>query len=371
MRSNHMKTIINLVLYALTFAAVILLGPKLLHFFLPLVLGWIIACIANPMVRFCEKRLKIVRKHGSLVVIVGVLALVIGVCYSVLAWLFREALALVRSIPSAYSAVMDSFREIGAKLSDTLVMLPPEAKEMTAEVFANLETYLGELIGKLGAPTLSLAGDIAGSIPNLLVMAIFMLLAAYFFVADKEKISAQIEKAIPRSLTEHWVWLRDMFSRAVGGYFVAQFKIMGVIAVILWIGFTVLKVNYAVPLAILISMLDFLPFLGTGTAIWPWSVYLVLTGEYYLAAGLMVVYVICLLVHQLLQPKFVGDTVGMDSLTTLVCMFIGYRFSNVFGMIIAVPIGIIIQNLYREGAFDKLITDVRTLIADFNTYRKS
>ena len=90
-----------------------------------------------------------------------------------------------------------------------------------------------------------------------------------------------------------------------------------------------------------------------------------------MAIGLMIIYVICLLVHQLLQPKFVGDTVGMDPLATLVCMFIGYRFSSVVGMIIAVPIGIIIINLYKAGAFDKIIQDVKELVEDFNTYRKN
>jgi len=371
MKSSHVKTLINLSLYAVSLLALLLVGPRLLSFFMPLVLGWVIACIANPLVHFCESRLKIIRKHGSLVVIVGVLSLVISGCYFIIAWLFREALALVQSIPASFSTVMASLREVGGKLSQSLTMLPPEMKQMVADIFTNMESYIGEFIGKLGAPTLSLAGDIAGSIPNLLVMAIFMLLAAYFFVAQKDTISARFRSILPRSFIGHMTWLKNMFSRAVGGYFVAQFKIMGVIAVILWVGFTILKVPYAVPLAILISMLDFLPFLGTGTAIWPWSVYLVLTGNYYLAAGLMIVYVICLFVHQVLQPKFVGDTVGMDSLTTLVCMFIGYRFSSVFGMIIAVPIGIIIQNLYKEGAFDKIIRDVRALVVDFNKYRKS
>ena len=55
--------------------AVCVWGVRLLSFFLPFVIGWIVAMIANPPVRFLEKRLRIVRKHGSVVLIVGVLAL--------------------------------------------------------------------------------------------------------------------------------------------------------------------------------------------------------------------------------------------------------------------------------------------------------
>ena len=60
----------------------------------------------------------------------------------------------------------------------------------------------------------------------------------------------------------------------------------------------------------------------------------------------------------------------MDPLTTLIFMFIGYRISGVFGMIIAVPIGIILINLFKAGAFDKMIEDMKSLIEDFNEYRK-
>ena len=129
--------------------------------------------------------------------------------------------------------------------------------------------------------------------------------------------------------------------------------------------------EYATLLALIIAFLDFIAFLGTGTAIWPWAAFQLATGDYYMAIGLMIIYLICLLVHQLLQPKFVGDTVGMDPLSTLIFMFIGYRISGVFGMIIAVPIGIILINLYKAGAFDRTIGDVKSLIVDFNEYRKN
>lgn len=371
MQSKHVKTVINLIVYVMGVLLLCIFGPKLLKFFMPFVIGWIVAWIANPLVKFFEKRLKIVRKHGTWLVIVGVLALVITGCYFIFAWLIQEGVAFVKSIPEAYSAIVEGFRAIGNNLSGLFAKLPPNMESGITEFFVNIDTYIGELVGSLGMPTLSAAGGIAKNIPNLLVQSIFMLLSAYFFIADKEKISMEIHRIVPQSVLDHVAWVKRMFSKAVGGYFKAQFKIMGVIAVILWLGFLILGVDYTILWALLISLLDFLPFLGTGTAIWPWAAFQLLTGDYYMAVGLMVIYLICLLVHQLLQPKFVGDTVGMDSMTTLFFMFIGYRISSVFGMIIAVPIGIIIVNLYKAGAFDKIIGDVRELITDFNQYRNS
>ena len=340
---------------------------------MPFVIGWIIAMIANPLVKFFEKGLKIVRKHGTWVVIVGVIALIVTACYFVIAWLVREGVGFVRNLPEMYSAMVQGFRDIGNNVTIFLerVNLPLNVHEGIAEVLTNLDSYVGDLIGTLGGPTLSAAGGIVSNLPNILVQAIFMFLSAYFFIADKEKISVTLRKILPQSLFDRWAWIKRMFSRAVGGYFVAQFKIMGVIAAILFVGFLILRVDYAILWALLIAFLDFIPFLGTGTAIWPWAAFQLMTGDYYMAIGLMIIYLICLLVHQLLQPKFVGDTVGIDPLTTLIFMFIGYRFSSVIGMIIAVPIGIIIINLHKAGAFDKIIGDVKSLVQDFNRYRNS
>ena len=344
MQSKHVKTILNLLIYVIGVLLICLLLPKLLRFFMPFVIGAGIALIANPLVKFFEKRLKIVRKHGTWLVIVGVLAAVIGVCYAVISWLVREGVAFVEHLPEIYDVVTKGLQEIGVDASS--------------------------LTESISFPSLSVATDAVSNLPNLLVQAIFMFLAAYFFIADKEKISAGLQNIFPDFLIERWNWMKQMFSKAVGGYFVAQFKIMGVIAAILFVGFLILGVEYATLLALIIAFLDFIPFLGTGTAIWPWAAFQLATGDYYMAIGLMIIYLICLLVHQLLQPKFVGDTVGMDPLTTLIFMFIGYRLSGVIGMIIAVPVGIILINLFKAGAFDKMIGDVKSLIADFNEYRK-
>lgn len=373
MQSKHVKTILNLLIYVTGILLICFLLPKLIKFFMPFVIGWLIALIANPLVKFFEKRLKIVRKHGTWLVIVGALALVVTGCYLALAWIIREAVGFVENLPEMYSALTQGFRDIGNNLTLLLEKynLPTDLSAGAAEVLGNLDGYVGNIVSALGAPTLSVAGDFVSYFPHLLVQAIFMFLSAYFFIADKEKISRVLQKILPQSAVDRGIWMRKMFSKAVGGYFVAQFKIMGIIAAILFVGFLILDVEYAVLWAILIAILDFIPFLGTGTAIWPWAAFQLATGDYYMAVGLMIIYFICLLMHQLLQPKFVGDTVGLDPLTTLIFMFIGYRFSGVFGMIIAVPIGIILVNLYKAGAFDQMVGDVKAMVQDFNEYRKS
>ena len=94
--------ILNILVPLLTVYLVCVWGLRLVVFFLPFVIGWIVAAIANPVVRFFEKRLKIVRRHGSMVLIAGVLALVIFGIYALFSWVSREMTEFGQALPGIY-----------------------------------------------------------------------------------------------------------------------------------------------------------------------------------------------------------------------------------------------------------------------------
>ena len=95
----------------------------------------------------------------------------------------------------------------------------------------------------------------------------------------------------------------------------------------------------------------------------PWAAYSFFMGEYEKTAALLIIYVITQAVRQLIQPKLVGDSVGLNPLVTLFLLYIGYRLSGVFGMIIAVPVGMVLINMCQAGAFDYIFDDVKILVS--------
>ena len=76
----------------------------------------------------------------------------------------------------------------------------------------------------------------------------------------------------------------------------------------------------------------------------------------------MILYGVTQLVRQLIQPKLVGDSMGLNPLYTLFLLYLGYRLGSVLGMIFAVPAGLIVMNLYKAGAFDYILDDVEILV---------
>lgn len=370
MNSKYMKSFVNILLFLAAVILVCLLLPRLLVFFMPLVVGWIIAMIANPLVRFMEKRMKIVRKHSSMLIIIGAVALVVVGGYFAVSRIVREIYGFIGTLPDLYNSLLQDLAETENNLQGIVSRFPPDLTKSLSGLIESLTDSLGNVVGTIGTPAAAAAGSIARNIPNVLVNIIFAVLSAYFFIAERDKIIQWVREHTPESLRSKWHFIVGKFRKAVGGYFKAQFKIMGVVALILLIGFWILRINYAVLFAILIAILDFLPFFGTGTALIPWAVLKILSADYEFAVGLIIIYLVSQLVRQLIQPKIVGDTIGLNPLATLFCMFIGYKVGGILAMIIAVPVGMILISLYESGAFDDLIADVKTLAEGLDRYRK-
>ncbi len=336
-------------------------GYKLLGFFMPFVIGWCIASIASPVVNWLEKRLKIIKKWGSALIIIGVLGVVGLLIYLLGSTLSREIARLIQDMPEMYEDLDAGMATVGDSLNGVFRLLPAEVQEGWHTMMESLEQTAGDIIGKLSEPTVSAAGRFAKRIPSALVAVIVTFISAYFFIAEREDVIRWSKQIAPDALVSRMTMVVDNFKYAVGGYFKAQFKIMGVVYVLLLAGFLILRIHFAVLLALLIAFLDFLPFFGTGTALLPWVAYKFMVGNYRMVVGLLILYGVTQLVRQLIQPKLVGDSMGLKPLVTLVLLYIGYKTGGVFGMIFAVPVGMIAINLYKAGAFDYILDDVKIL----------
>lgn len=366
----YWKVIVSLAFSLLATVLGIFLGFKFLSFFMPFVVGWFIAYLVSPIVNWLEKHLKIVKKLGSALTIILVLAAVIGILYYAGSRIVHEILDLIQNLPELYNSVENGFDSISGNMDGFLGMLPTWVQEGLQELAGDFRETTGNLMSKISEPTVYAAGRFAKKIPAILVGIIVSILSAYFFVAERENLIDLSKKVAPDPLVKRMTIIIKDLKYAVGGYFLAQFKIMGVMMIILILGFMIIGINFSFLLALLIAFLDFLPFLGTAISFVPWAIYEFMIGNYRLAISLLVLYAVTQLVRQVIQPKFVGDSVGLNPLLTLVLIYIGYKVGSVLGMIFAVPIGMIVINLFKAGAFDYILNDVKILVEGVLSLRK-
>jgi len=366
----YLKVIANLFTALAVVLLCIFLLPKCIWFFMPFIVGWLIALIASPVVRFFEEKLKVKRKAMSALVIVAVLAVVVLVVYLLIAKLVREGINFVNELPHIWNSILAEFNKVGANLQGIYDRLPADMQAAVDNFILEAGNYMSGVMGRTELPSFEAVGNVAKQIPDVFLSVVMCLLSAYFFVADRGYVSAAAQKMMPASVRYHVNLIRRSFRNAVGGYFRAQFKIECWIYILLVAGLMVLGVDYAFLVAFGIAVLDFLPVFGTGTVMVPWAIIELLSKNYRMMFGLLAIWLIGQLVRQVIQPKIVGDSIGMDPIPTLFLLYIGYRVAGVLGMILAVPIGIILVNLYEEGVFDTTRQSIRILVAGYNQFRK-
>lgn len=343
----YLEILIELILIVGTMFAIGYLLPKTLAFLWPLVAGWIIAVIAHPMHKFLQKRLKVSKKFGSAFIVILLIALVSGLIYQITAKLVNESMGFIHTVPAIYQEVQNNVTSLWMSVKD---WLPDSIGDKVTNVVNSLASEVsGYMTSDKGAEYI---GNVAHRLTNGVIGIIVMFMSAYFFIADWDKIHKGLYDLMSEEVKVRFTAIKDNMLGAVGGYFLAQLKLMGIVGVLLFIGLMIMRIDYALILALLIAILDALPFFGVGTALVPWSIYAFIAGDFNQGIGLLVIYGVCLILRQVLQPKMVGESVGLGALETLVLMYIGMKVAGIIGFIIAVVLGIIVKRLYELGMFD-------------------
>ncbi len=367
---ENVKLVVNIIISLIILLLCVFLVPRLFIFFMPFVIGWMISCIANPLVVLLERKLKIRRKAGTVVVIVVVIAAVIGMGYGLGVILWRQFSGFIGEIPAMWETVKQDFDKLGILINQYIGVRSPKF----ADALNNLGNTIGDMITNLPKSlkfsSFEGMGSMVGNIASVIISIIMCMLSAYFFIADREWCTKFLNRYFPKNIMRKYEVFTSSLKQAVGGYFKAQFRIEVWMYVLLLVGLTVMKVRYGILIALLMAFLDFLPFFGTGIVLVPWAIVTVIGGNYLRAIGFLIIWGAGQLFRQLIQPKIMGESIGMEPIPTLFLLFIGYRIAGVGGMLIAVPLGIIVVNMNEAGFFDTPKYSVRILVKNINRFRQ-
>ena len=125
--------------------------------------------------------------------------------------------------------------------------------------------------------------------------------------------------------------------------------IMSITFVELSIGLTVVGIENAVVIALLIAVFDILPVLGTGGIMIPWAAITAIQGEFKLALALFAVYIVVTIIRNIIEPKIVGSQLGLHPVATLASLFLGAQLFGVVGLF-GFPIGLsLLRYLNEQG----------------------
>lgn len=214
---------------------------------------------------------------------------------------------------------------------------------------AQLGSQLGSGLGSVAQTTADALTQLILGIPTLLIVLLFIVLAIYFIGKDWNRYAGKMKLALPPFVIERLkAFYQAMWAR-VFGYIRAQLILMLVTGVIVLIGLLIMRVEGAYWLAAVVGVAEFLPYLGTGTILIPWGVYLLITGNFGLGLGLLILYTITMIVRQIIEPKVLSSSMNLNPLAVLISLFAGLQMFGAVGLLAGPAILVLFIILWDIG----------------------
>lgn len=340
------KFVINAFFYGIILLLFALFYKYILPILTPFIIGF---CVAS-LVHFILGRFKLTgKKHDRLIASAVCIAIYAGIAG--LLFLFgATVVSQVREFAVAMPELFDTqlypfFVQCAAYLESLLAPIDPELVEWIFEVGKSLAASLGEFATGLSATLVKWVANGAVEIPGLLVQIILTVVSTFYIAADYDRVVGFLKALIPES--KHALTFQALgYAKTAVLAFLKSYSILFVLTFFeLSIGLLILDIPYAVAIALGIAFFDMMPVLGTGGILLPWAVILLFMGNYPLAIGIVVLYLVIAAVRNTVEPRIVGNQIGLHPLATLVALILGLNLMGLIGMLLF-PIALVaITNL--------------------------
>jgi sporulation integral membrane protein YtvI len=317
-------------LYFILVMALILVVFKLAFaYLLPFVFALVVALAMEPFIRFLTRR-RLKRGLAILAAMIVYYGFLFALAFFSISRLIREVVYFSGHMPDysrTFTVFFDDMMKLGRKL---YLKLPNEA-------IAPLQDTIQSLAAKLTQILTSLAGSVINTLsalPDLLMFAMFTIIATYFIARDKEAIKGFLAKQVPAATYGKFTALKDSMLHNLVGFLKSQAILMTLTFTECFIGLSLIGIRYAFVIAVLIAVVDILPVLGSGTILVPWGAVSLLLGHTKTGAALLALYVFITIIRYVVEPRVIGSQLGLHPLVALIAMFAGLRAFGVLGLIL-------------------------------------
>lgn len=317
-------------------------------YFMPFIIALMLSMIIEPLVKFLQK-LKM--KRGISVILSILIFLGGSVAFSIFAItrIVYELIKLYNRLPKYYDGIYNFFADIIKQATDLYLQLPQEALNILQDV---LKTVFEKATAFLSHTTTWLI-DTLTVLPSTMIFILITLIATFFITKDKSLIKDFIFRQLPPTWGAKMISLKTDLLVALIGFLKAQSIILTVTFLESFVGLTIIGVDYAFTLAIIIALIDILPVLGTGGIYVPWGVTNIVLGNYRLGISLIVLYAIIVIVRYIIEPKVVGQQLGLHPVVTLMSMFAGLKLIGVAGLILGPTAAVCLKAFQNAGILPK------------------
>ena len=314
---------------------------------LPFFIAFILAGLMEPGIRYLHERLRMPRSAAVVAVFVLVMAAGGYITTLVTAKILSELVDMSVQASNYQATIVQIGTDILNRITEVAdeELLPPQIRNAITNA---IETFSeqGEQFAKSSIQSIL---DTFVALPGVLVVIVITGIATYFIAKDREIISKNQFRLAPSRWRGPLTAAQDHIILDMVRFLKAQFVLFLITTAVAAVGLYLLGIRYWMTLALVSGILDLIPVVGPGFLFLPWSLFSLLLGDAALAFYLLLIYLAIFLVRQLLQPKILGDSIGVHPLLMLATIYAGIVCFGVRGLIIGPLIVIVIRALLTSG----------------------
>lgn len=366
--------IINVAFAAMILGLVFLFFKYCFGVAAPFLLSFFFAVLLQKPLRWLDKRTKN-KCHAvwSILLVLLCVLIIIGPVVTIIALIGREIANFISYLADQLNDIPSFLTTLKGEILHLLKFLPDgiytTVSDSINSTFSNLinnfDTVVKDFdLSSIGVDAKSITNGVTSgitgiygivkNIPSALIAIVIGIIAWIFFTKDYRQIVSFIKLQLPESNKNLLSEVKQIFSKTV----LKMMRAYGIIMLItfceLFLGFTILNLigvmdnGYIVMIAAATAIFDILPVAGSGGILIPWAVISVIMGNYGQALGLIIVYVVISVIRQYLEPKIVGNSLGVHPIVTLAGLYFGLKLFGFLGMFI-VPICVMTIKAFNDA----------------------
>jgi len=366
LQKEHVRPYIRLlkriVITSAALITFILVLPLFFRLFLPFLLAFVMAAVFNPIVCIMQSKWKISRVVSSILLVAVALLLILALIGWFVYALAREIVGLAQNI----DGIMDGINNSIAILNDNFLWMLEVAPEGTEEMITGMtDTFMVWLQSQgtvfadaVIAQTINVTTNLGGGV----ISVVIFILSCYFITADYPRITTVLKNFLGPTIFEGYSAFKDASLFALGRYLRAQVLLALGVFVFSLIGLLIIGQDFALLLAFILGLIDFLPLVGTAVLLVPWGIIELVSGSTFTGIYLFSMSLLIFIFRRLIEPKVVSTQTGLPPLAALISIYIGMQFMGLIGLILGPIVAMIIVSLFKAGLLNGWIDDINAVI---------
>ncbi|CAM3062193.1 sporulation integral membrane protein YtvI [Streptobacillus ratti] len=336
-------------IYMITVILIAFIAFKASLYLLPFVIAFMVVTVTRKPVNFLVNKFNFSHRISNIIVIL-LFYLIIPV---ILILLFIRSYNEIYNLSNWLIKNSSTFRNIGFELSERYGFLERVLPSVAVIPIKNLIAMLLSKLTNLGFIIANYVLSLTLKLPALFIHVIITVTATFLMAGDIKIVHNFFEQQFPKSWLEKVKQIKVNVVEVAYQYLKAQLILISLCFTELIVGLSIINIfvssiNYVFLISTLIALFDALPIFGAGGILVPWTVYCLVTGNYFLGLSILFLYLFIAGMRMTLEPRILSKNLSINPLLSLISLFIGFKMFGVVGFLFGPIILTIVIILFKE-----------------------